>query len=58
MSNATNDQSNIGPTNATSQTEFSQSTESQAQMKNAPTTAQNVREVLNVYRPLPHCQAI
>ena len=53
MSNATNDQTSIGPSNATSRTEFGQSMESQAQMKDAATTAQNAPEVLNIYRLVP-----
>lgn len=53
MSNTTNDQSNIGHTNAISRTEFGQSMESQAQLKDAATTAPTAPEILNVYRLVP-----
>ncbi len=53
MSNATNDQNNIGPTNGTSPTQFGQSVESLAQVVDAVTTSQNDPERLNVYRLVP-----
>jgi hypothetical protein len=51
MSNATND--HLGPTDATSRTEFGQSVESQAQMKDATLMATAEPEVLNIYRLVP-----
>lgn len=53
MSNATNDQKHIGPTDATSPTEFGQSVESKAQRDDAVTTGGSERERLNVYRLEP-----
>ncbi|WP_426232327.1 hypothetical protein [Pararhizobium sp. DWP3-4] len=57
MSNATNDQNNLGPTNATSPTEFGQSVESQAQRNDATTTSGTQPERLNVYRLEPIAEA-
>ena len=57
MSNATNDQNNIGPTTGTSPTEFGQSVESRAQVLDATTTSQAEIEPLNVYRLIPIAQA-
>ncbi len=57
MSNATNDQNNIGPTTGTSHTEFGQSVESRAQVLDATTTSQAEIEPLNVYRLRPIAQA-
>jgi hypothetical protein len=57
MSNATNDQNNIGPTTGTSPTEFGQSVESRAQVLDATTTSQAEIERLNVYRLRPIAQA-
>lgn len=56
MSNATNDQTSLGPTNATSPTEFGQSVESQAQRTDATTTNDAPLESLNVYRLEPIAQ--
>lgn len=53
MSNATNDQNHLGPTNATSPTEFGQSVESKAQRDDATTTGDMQAERLNVYRLEP-----
>ncbi len=56
MSNANNDQNNLGPTNATSPTTFGQSVESKAQRDDAVTT-DDTRERLNVYRLEPLAEA-
>jgi len=56
MSNASNDQNNLGPTNATSPTTFGQSVESKAQRDDAVTT-DDTRERLNVYRLEPIAEA-
>jgi hypothetical protein len=53
MSNATNDQKHIGPTDATSLTEFGQSVESKAQRDDTVTTDGSECERLNVYRLEP-----
>lgn len=56
MSNANNDQNNLGPTNATSPTTFGQSVESEAQ-RNDATNADDTRERLNIYRLEPIAKA-
>lgn len=56
MSNATNDQDNIGPTTATTSNEFGRSVESRAQLRDASSTSENDRERLNVYRLVPIAQ--
>jgi hypothetical protein len=53
MSNFTNDQTHVGRTNGTSPTEFGLSVESQAQMRDATTTADAIAETLNIYRLEP-----
>jgi len=57
MSNATNDQSRLGPTTGTSRTEFGQSVESRAQIRDSSTTADGKTELLNVYRLVPIAEA-
>ncbi|CAN7667654.1 hypothetical protein [Pararhizobium sp. LjRoot238] len=57
MSNATNDQSHLGPSTGTSPTEFGQSVESRAQILDSSTTAGNEPELLNIYRLVPIAEA-
>jgi hypothetical protein len=58
MSNATNDQSHLGPSTGTSPTEFGQSVESRAQILDSSTTAGTTEaELLNIYRLVPIAQA-
>lgn len=57
MSNATNDQNNLGPTTGTSRTEFGQSVESRAQIRDSSTTVDGKTELLNVYRLVPIAEA-
>jgi hypothetical protein len=56
MSNATNDQTDLGPTNATSSTTFGRSAESRSQQDDA-TTTDDTRELLNIYRLEPTAEA-
>ncbi|WP_075289825.1 hypothetical protein [Pararhizobium arenae] len=56
MSNATNDQTDLGPTNATSSTTFGRSAESRSQQDDATTTG-DTRELLNIYRLEPTAEA-
>ncbi len=57
MSNATNDQSHLGPSNETSPTEFGHSVESRAQILDSSTTAGKEAELLNIYRLVPIADA-
>ena len=57
MSNATNDQNNLGPNTGTSRTEFGQSVESRAQIRDSSTTVDVKTELLNVYRLVPIAEA-
>lgn len=57
MSNATNDQRNLGPTTATSSTTFGLSVESKAQREDADTTGNEQAERLNIYRLEPTAEA-
>lgn len=57
MSNATNDQSHIGPSSGTSQTEFGQSVERRAQILDSSTTTGTETELLNIYRLVPLAEA-
>ncbi|WP_455273591.1 hypothetical protein [Rhizobium herbae] len=57
MSNASNDQSHLGPSTGTSSTEFGQSVESRAQILDSSTTAGNEAELLNIYRLVPIAEA-
>lgn len=57
MSNATNDQKNIGPTSGTSPTQFGQSVESRAQVSDATSTTGAEPERLHVYRLMPIAKA-
>ena len=57
MSNATNDQSHLGPSTGTSPTEFGHSVESRAQILDSSTTAGNDAELLNIYRLVPIAEA-
>ncbi|WP_275785445.1 hypothetical protein [Pararhizobium gei] len=57
MSNATNDQSHPGSTDATSPTAFGRSVESRPQREDAETTEDVQRERLNVYRLEPVAKA-
>lgn len=57
MSNATNDQNNLGPNTGTSRTEFGQSVESRAQIRDSSTTVDGKTELLNVYRLVPIAEA-
>ena len=53
MSNATNDQSHLGSSTGTSPTEFGQSVESRAQIRDSSTVANKEAELLNIYRLIP-----
>lgn len=57
MSNATNDQSHLGPSTGTSPTEFGQSVESRAQILDSSTTSGKEAELLNIYRLVPIAEA-
>ncbi|WP_426129527.1 hypothetical protein [Pararhizobium sp. PWRC1-1] len=57
MSNATNDQSHLGPSTGTSPTEFGQSVESRAQILDSSTTTGKEAELLNIYRLVPIAEA-